>query len=85
MATIQIKQSDWLKLRSECGILIYSAGQGLSTQKSKDGQKSPAKQLKKPYRLSQDHLYQHLVQSATQAKKTIQISVVGTHWTVSVR
>ena len=30
IATIQIKQSDWLKIRSGCGILIYSAGQGLS-------------------------------------------------------
>ena len=29
IATIQIKQSDWLKLRSGCGTLIYSAGQGL--------------------------------------------------------
>ena len=29
MATIQIKQTDWLKIRSGCGILIYSAGQGL--------------------------------------------------------
>ena len=26
---MQIKQSDWLKIRSGCGILIYSAGQGL--------------------------------------------------------
>ena len=29
IATIWIKQSDWLKIRSGCGILIYSAGQGL--------------------------------------------------------
>ena len=29
MATIQIKQTDWLKIRSGCGILIYSAEQGL--------------------------------------------------------
>ena len=27
--TIQIKQSDWLKIRNGCGILIYSAWQGL--------------------------------------------------------
>ena len=25
-----IKLSDWLKIRNGCGILIYSAGQGLS-------------------------------------------------------
>ena len=30
IATIQIKQSDWLKIRSGCGILIYSAWQGLT-------------------------------------------------------
>ena len=30
IAAIQIKQSDWLKIRSGCDILIYSAGQGLS-------------------------------------------------------
>ena len=30
IATIQIKQSDWLKIRSGCGNLIYSAGQGLN-------------------------------------------------------
>ena len=29
IATIQIKKSDWLKIRSGRGILIYSAGQGL--------------------------------------------------------
>ena len=29
IATIRIKWSDWLKIRSGCGILIYSAGQGL--------------------------------------------------------
>ena len=29
IATIRIKQSDWLKIRSGHGILIYSAGQGL--------------------------------------------------------
>ena len=29
IATIWIKQSDWLKIRSRCGILIYSTGQGL--------------------------------------------------------
>ena len=29
IATIQTKWSDWLKIRSGCGILIYSAGQGL--------------------------------------------------------
>ena len=29
IATIRIKQSDWVKIRSGCGILIYSAGQGL--------------------------------------------------------
>ena len=29
IATIQIKSSDWLKIRSGRGILIYSAGQGL--------------------------------------------------------
>ena len=28
IATIRIKKSDWLKIRSGCGILIYSAGQG---------------------------------------------------------
>ena len=28
IAKIQIKQYDWLKIRSGCGILIYSAGQG---------------------------------------------------------
>ena len=31
MATIQIKRTDWLKIRSGGGILIYSAGQGLNT------------------------------------------------------
>ena len=30
MATIQIKQSDSRKIRSGCGVLIYSAGQGLT-------------------------------------------------------
>ena len=30
ITTIQIKKSDWLKIRSGCGILIYSAGQGIS-------------------------------------------------------
>ena len=29
IATVWIKQSDWLKIRSGHGILIYSAGQGL--------------------------------------------------------
>ena len=29
IAKALIKQSDWLKIRSGCGILIYSAGQGL--------------------------------------------------------
>ena len=29
IATIKIKKSDWLKMRSGHGILIYSAGQGL--------------------------------------------------------
>ena len=29
ISTIWIKQSDWLTIRSGCGILIYSAGQGL--------------------------------------------------------
>ena len=28
---IRMKQSDWLKIRSGCGSLIYSAGQGLIT------------------------------------------------------
>ena len=32
MATIWIKKSDWLKIRSGRGILIYSAGQGLRGQ-----------------------------------------------------
>ena len=31
IATIRIKQSDWLKISSRFGIIIYSAGQGLST------------------------------------------------------
>ena len=31
IATIWIKQSDWLKIRNGHGILIYSAGQGLNT------------------------------------------------------
>ena len=30
IATNQIKQSDWLKIRSGCVIFIYSAGQGLN-------------------------------------------------------
>ena len=30
IATIRIKQPDWLKIRNRCDILIYSAGQGLS-------------------------------------------------------
>ena len=34
-STIQIKISDWLNIRSECGILIYSAGHGLISNKSK--------------------------------------------------
>ena len=29
IAIVRIKQSDWLKIRSGCGILIYSAWQGL--------------------------------------------------------
>ena len=29
ISTIWIKESDWLTIRSGCGILIYSAGQGL--------------------------------------------------------
>ena len=29
MSTIWIKLPNWLKIRSGCGILIYSAGQGL--------------------------------------------------------
>ena len=30
ISTIRIKWSDWLKIRSGCGILIYSAWQGLN-------------------------------------------------------
>ena len=33
IAKIQIEQSDWLKIRSGCDILIYSAGQGLNWRK----------------------------------------------------
>ena len=32
IVTLQIKQSDWLKIRNRCGILIYSAGQGLRSR-----------------------------------------------------
>ena len=31
ISTIRIKWSDWLKIRSGCGILIYSAWQGLNS------------------------------------------------------
>ena len=30
IATTKIKQSDWLKIRNGCGILVYSAWQGLN-------------------------------------------------------
>ena len=32
LSTIWIKWSDWLKIRNGCGIIIYSAGQGLRNQ-----------------------------------------------------
>ena len=34
ITSIWIKQPDWLKIRSGCGILIYSAGQGLIKKQS---------------------------------------------------
>ena len=34
ISTIWIKESDWLKTWKGCGILIYSAGQGLLTHKA---------------------------------------------------